>query len=395
MEMESPRRDAFGHPGIPPRWTSSSKEGVGTAYSTASRVWFTLSHGILNEVYFPTVDSPQIRDLGYLVTDGESLFHEEKRDLQTRVEYLDDHALGYRVINTDPGRRYRIVKEIIADPHLPCVLIHTRLEGDEALLQKLRLYVLLAPHLEGRGWGNSARKVSVAGKDMLTACRGEIAPGPRGLDPLLALLLRLRRRERRLDRSQAGSPHGLGVRPGPRRERGGHGRARPLRLEDVHAGPRLRLRASRGDDHPAAVPGHPLRGAAREVPGPVASCLLRERAAAGGLRRRRTALSDEPQPAAGARGQELPGSPDRVAEHPLGGGTRRRGRPGRLPPRLDARHVQQRDGAAGGGVREDPRASAHLPRGDAAAERRLLPELLDRRRAVSGAACSSTRPPSR
>lgn len=172
--MESREEDAFGRPGIPPRWTSSSKEGVGTAYNTASRVWFTHSHGILNEVYFPTVDSPQVRDLGYLVTDGDSFFHEEKRDLQTQLEYLDDHALGYRLINADPAKRYRIVKEVIADPHLPCVLVHTRLEGDDAFLKKLRLYVLLAPHLEGRGRGNSALKLNVAGKDLLTAHRGEI-----------------------------------------------------------------------------------------------------------------------------------------------------------------------------------------------------------------------------
>ncbi|MDB5336050.1 MAG: glucoamylase, partial [Planctomycetaceae bacterium] len=32
---------AFGRPGISPRWTSSAKEGVGTAYSTVSRIWFT------------------------------------------------------------------------------------------------------------------------------------------------------------------------------------------------------------------------------------------------------------------------------------------------------------------------------------------------------------------
>jgi glucoamylase len=56
----------------------------------------------LSEVYFPTVDSPQVRDLGYLVTDGESFLHEEKRDLETRLDYLDDHALSYHLINTDP-----------------------------------------------------------------------------------------------------------------------------------------------------------------------------------------------------------------------------------------------------------------------------------------------------
>jgi glucoamylase len=163
---------AFGSPGIPPRWTRSNKEGLGTAYSTASRVWFTLSHGIVNEVYYPTVDSPQIRDLEYLITDGESFFHEEKRDLETKLEYLGEHVLGYRLTNSDPLNRYQIVKEIIADPHLPCLLIHTRLEGEESFLKKLRLYVLLAPHLDGRGWGNSARKVSVAGKDLLVASRG-------------------------------------------------------------------------------------------------------------------------------------------------------------------------------------------------------------------------------
>ena len=47
---------AFGAPGIEPRWTSSAKEGVGTAYHTSCRLWFTLSHGIINEIYYPRVD---------------------------------------------------------------------------------------------------------------------------------------------------------------------------------------------------------------------------------------------------------------------------------------------------------------------------------------------------
>jgi glucoamylase len=166
-------RRAFGKPGIQPAWTHSTKEGVGTAYHTASRVWFTLSHGILNEVYYPTVDSPQIRDLQYLVTDGESFFHEEKRNLSSELEYLDHHAPGFRITNRDPEGRYRIIKEIIADPHLPCVLVHTRLEGDDDFLKKLRLYVLLAPHLESSGWGNNAAKAEAGGKTILVAFRGE------------------------------------------------------------------------------------------------------------------------------------------------------------------------------------------------------------------------------
>ena len=74
--------DAFapGWPGVAARWTSSAKSGVGTAVSRDSRVWFTLSHGILNEIYYPRVDHACTRDLGFIVTDGHSYFSEEKRD---------------------------------------------------------------------------------------------------------------------------------------------------------------------------------------------------------------------------------------------------------------------------------------------------------------------------
>ena len=68
---------AFGAPGIEPRWTSSAKNGIGTAYSSSSRIWFTLSHGIVNEIYFPHVDTPNTRDLQVLITDGETFCHEE------------------------------------------------------------------------------------------------------------------------------------------------------------------------------------------------------------------------------------------------------------------------------------------------------------------------------
>ncbi|MCG3117744.1 MAG: glycoside hydrolase family 15 protein [Candidatus Manganitrophus sp. SA1] len=174
MEMLFRGTEAFGGPGMPPRWTRSEKEGIGTAYHTASRVWFTLSHGILNEVYFPTVDRPQIRDMEFLISDGESFFHEEKRDLATELSYLDDHSLGYRIVKSDPQGRYRIVKEVIADPYLPCVLIQTELQGEEEFLKRLHLYVLVAPHVEGRGWGNAAAKVKVAGRELLAAFRNQV-----------------------------------------------------------------------------------------------------------------------------------------------------------------------------------------------------------------------------
>jgi glucoamylase len=160
---------AFGAPGIAPRWTQSAKDAVGTAYSAGSTVWFTVSAGILNEIYHPTIDRPQIRDLQYLVTDGQSFFHDERRHLESRLEPLSDRALGVRITNADREGRYRIVKEVIADPHQPCVLVHTRLECEAELRARLHLFALLAPHLDVGGWQNSGYVAEAAGRELLTA----------------------------------------------------------------------------------------------------------------------------------------------------------------------------------------------------------------------------------
>ena len=162
-------RIAFGRPGIEPRWTHGAKDGVGTAYATSSRLWFTLWNGIITETYYPTIDRPQIRDLQYLITDGKSFFHEEKRHLKAQMERPWTNALAYRVVNSDPDGRYQIEKQIITDPHLSCVLQHTKLKGDPQFLSRLRLYALCAPHLEVGGWGNSGYVVEAAGRSILTA----------------------------------------------------------------------------------------------------------------------------------------------------------------------------------------------------------------------------------
>jgi glucoamylase len=118
------------------------------------------------------VDRPQLRDLQYLITDGKTFFHEEKRHLQSKVERISDHALAYLINNTDPQSRYSIFKDVITDPHLPCILQRTRLQGGHEFISKLRLYTLCAPHLEGGGAGNNARVIEIAGRRILTAEKG-------------------------------------------------------------------------------------------------------------------------------------------------------------------------------------------------------------------------------
>ncbi len=173
--MSTDERRAPGHPGIDARWTSSAKSGVGTAITARSRVWFTLSHGILNEVYYPRVDQANIRDMGLLVTSGTDFFSEEKRHAKSVVHLLEPGVPAYRLVNTCVDGRYRIEKTIVSDPESNVVLQHTRFEARRGRRQDYKLYVLLAPHLGNQGAGNSGWVGSYKGMAALLAQRGSDA----------------------------------------------------------------------------------------------------------------------------------------------------------------------------------------------------------------------------
>ncbi|MGA8664419.1 MAG: glycoside hydrolase family 15 protein [Thermoplasmata archaeon] len=169
-------RVAFGSPGMPPRWSHSNKDGIGTAYSADSRLWFTVWRGIITEVYFPTIDRPQLRDLQLLFTDGAGLFQEEKRDLTARIERMGGESLAYRSTSEDPNGRYTLRKIFLADPHLPCLLTRVNLKvTDPDLAPKLRAFVLASPHLNVAGWGNSASVQEILGRSILLAEKDGVA----------------------------------------------------------------------------------------------------------------------------------------------------------------------------------------------------------------------------
>ena len=159
--------EAPGKPGIEPRWTTSAKTGLGTALSPLSRVWFTLSHGILNEIYYPRVDQACVRDFGLMVSDGESLFAEEKRDCTSEVRTVEDGVPAYLLTNSHTGGRFRIQKHIVADPARPVIL--QRIWMDPQHDRELRLFALLSPHLVNAGAHNTAWLGDYKGQPMMFA----------------------------------------------------------------------------------------------------------------------------------------------------------------------------------------------------------------------------------
>lgn len=177
MHLHNPAKDRFapGWPGIPARWTSSAKTGVGTALSPKSKVWFTLSHGIFNEIYYPCIDQACTRDMGLIVTDGQDFFSEEKRHADSQIEWLAEGVPGFRLVNTCREGRYHIEKQVVTDPHRDTVLQQVRFSATDGVLSDYHLYVLLAPHLGNCGAGNTVWLDDFDGTPLLMAVREDRA----------------------------------------------------------------------------------------------------------------------------------------------------------------------------------------------------------------------------
>ncbi len=156
---------APGGPGIPARWTSSAKTGVGTALSSGSRVWFALSHGIVNEIYHPRIDTAATRDMGLLFSSGDGWFCEEKREARTELEWFDPGVPGYVVTNQLP-RGLTVTKEIFTDPLRDVLLQRCLIEGGP---DGMVVTALLAPHLDNHGDDNRAWVSQYRGREMLFA----------------------------------------------------------------------------------------------------------------------------------------------------------------------------------------------------------------------------------
>jgi glucoamylase len=171
---DSNNRFAPGWPGISPRWTSSAKSGIGTALNPHSRVWYTVSHGILNEVYFPRVDQACTRDLGLIITDRHSYFSEEKRHCSFENAPIEPGIPVYQLTNTSLDGRYRIHKEIFSDPYRNVILQRIKFEPRQGKLADYRCYALLAPHIANWGFGNTGWTGDYKGHSMLFARRDHV-----------------------------------------------------------------------------------------------------------------------------------------------------------------------------------------------------------------------------
>ena len=134
-----------------------------------SRLWFTIGGGIVNEVYYPRVDIPQIRDLGLPGGRRKRVLGGSQAAVAT---YRRIARTGHPCGSSDsPPRALRAQLRVVPCVERDALLIDVALTGDE----DLRPYALLAPHLGGTGLGNQAEVVDHGGRRLLWAQQGPFA----------------------------------------------------------------------------------------------------------------------------------------------------------------------------------------------------------------------------
>lgn len=140
-----------GAPGTAPTWMSSDKDSVTTALGGAARLWATIGHGILNEVYWPSTGQPQIRDLNFSLVASTPQAQHRWVDLKRVGRYHVSTPKPYLPLPTllHRGEDYELSLEILPDPRRDVLLIRYALAGP------YRLVMLLSPHLEATGEDNA------------------------------------------------------------------------------------------------------------------------------------------------------------------------------------------------------------------------------------------------
>lgn len=144
-----PQETAPAPSGTYPTWAPAAKDAVGTALGS-SRVWFTVAQGIVTEVYYPRLDIPQLKDLGFIVADGADFWVELRRLDNYTVNWQDEAIPAITI--THRHARFTLTLRLCTDPERDVLLVDFKLEGDA----ELQLYLLAAPRIDENATDNQA-----------------------------------------------------------------------------------------------------------------------------------------------------------------------------------------------------------------------------------------------
>ncbi|HXM50913.1 MAG TPA: glucan 1,4-alpha-glucosidase, partial [Pyrinomonadaceae bacterium] len=157
LPAQTTDRVAPGAPGHDAHWLSAAKNGFGTANSVPSRVWFTLNDGVLTEVYYPTLDVPNVQMLQLVIATPEGKIETESEDTTHSIEVMDNaRSLSFRQENRAKSGAYVISKSYVTDPDRDSLLISVSFRAWKTDSSAYQLYVYYDPSLNNSGMHDSA-----------------------------------------------------------------------------------------------------------------------------------------------------------------------------------------------------------------------------------------------
>ncbi|MDQ5845260.1 MAG: glycoside hydrolase family 15 protein [Acidobacteriota bacterium] len=146
---------APGGPGKDAHWRRAAKNGFGTSTTLSSKVWFTLTNGVMSEVFYPTLDVPNVEMLQLVIVQGTEILTEAD-DTNHRLEVIDPSALVFRQVNTARNGSFVISKTYITDPRRSSVLINVSVQNGERKQCRCAIYLHYDPSLNNSGMHDSS-----------------------------------------------------------------------------------------------------------------------------------------------------------------------------------------------------------------------------------------------
>jgi glucoamylase len=108
--------------GADAHWPTAAKNGFGTSTTLNSKVWFTLANGVMTEVFYPALDTPNVQTLQLHIAIGGKV-ETEIDDTFHQLELPNPNSLTFRQVNTSKTNEYTITKTYVTDPRRNTVLI--------------------------------------------------------------------------------------------------------------------------------------------------------------------------------------------------------------------------------------------------------------------------------
>jgi glucoamylase len=162
---------APGAPGANATWNESNLQGFADSLGPASKVWYTLGNGELENVFYPQTDTPSTFGLQYIVTDGSTFTDTETANTTHAISLADPASLVWQQVNTATNGDFTITKTYVADPSRSVVLVQTTFANHTS--GALQLYADYLPQLNNDGMGNTGGTDTTSGD--LAASNGSVS----------------------------------------------------------------------------------------------------------------------------------------------------------------------------------------------------------------------------